>query len=94
MYILYLIQNNVTLEKYIGVTKDLKQRIKTHNSSGKKFTTKKNGKWVLIYAEAYRSKQDAYVREKRLKSHGSGKIELIKRLKDSLLDTKSGEGRS
>ena len=94
MYVLYLIQNDVTLEKYFGVTNDLKQRIKTHNSRGKKFTTRKNGKWILVYAEAYRSKDDAYVREKRLKSHGSGKIELIKRLNNSLLDTKSGEGRS
>ena len=94
MYILYLIQNDVTLEKYFGVTTDLKQRIKTHNANGSKFTTRKHGKWVLIYAEAYRSKDDAYAREKRIKSHGSGKIELIKRLSDSLLDAKSGEGRS
>ena len=94
MFILYLIQNDVTSEKYFGVTTDLKQRIKTHNISGKKHTTRKNGKWVLVYAEAYRSKQDAYARERRLKSHGSGKIELIKRINNSLLDTKSGEGRS
>ena len=94
MYILYLIQNDVMLEKYFGVTNNLKQRIRTHNSSGKKFTTRKNGKWVLVYAEAYKSKEDACVREKRLKSHGSGKIELIKRLSNSLLDTKNGEGRS
>ena len=94
MYVLYLTQNDVTLEKYFGVTTDLKQRIKTHNASGKKFTTRKDGKWVLVYAEAYRSKEDAYTREKKLKSHGSGKIELIKRISNSLLDTKSGEGRS
>ena len=94
MYILYLIQNNVTLEKYFGVTNNLKQRIKTHNSGGNKFTTRKGGKWVLIYAEAYRSKKDAYARERKLKTHGSGKIELVKRLSVSLLDTKSGEGRS
>ena len=94
MFIMYLIQNDVTLEKYFGVTDDLKERIKTHNSGGKKFTTRKNGTWVLIYAEAYRSKQDAYDRERKLKVHGSGKIELCKRLGQSLLDTKSGEGRS
>jgi predicted GIY-YIG superfamily endonuclease len=65
MYILYLIQNNVTLEKYFGVTNNLKQRIKTHNSNSKKFTTRNKGKWVLVYAEAYRSKKDAYDREKK-----------------------------
>ena len=42
----------------------------------------------------YRVKSDAILREKRLKVHGSGKIELIKRLKESLLDAKIGEGRS
>ena len=94
MYTVYLIQNNVTFEKYFGVTNNLKQRIQEHNSGGKKFTTRKNGTWILIYAEAYQSKQDAYTREQKLKVHGSGKIELIKRLKNSLLDTRSGEGRS
>jgi len=94
MYIVYLIQNNITLEKYFGVTSNLKQRIREHNADGKKFTTREKGKWILVYAEAYRSKEDAYIRERRLKSHGSGKIELIKRLENSLLDIKSGEGRS
>ena len=79
---------------YTGITWNLKRRIQEHNSSGKKYTTRKNGKWILVYAEAYRSKEDAYLREKRLKSHGSGKIELFKRIKNSLLDPKSGEGRS
>ena len=73
-------------EKYFGITTDLKKRLQTHNSGGKKFTTRKEGEWILVYAEAYRSKDDALVRERRLKIHGSGKIELIKRLKSSMLD--------
>ena len=89
-----MIQNDITLEPYIGVTNNLNQRLKNHNASGRKFTTRKNGKWILIYAEIYRLKSDAILREKRLKNHGSGKIELFKRLKNSLLDTKTGEGRS
>ena len=84
MFIVYLIQNDFTLEKYIGVTKNLKKRLDEHNQGGKKFTTRKNGRWILIYAEAYRSESDAILREKRLKHHASGKIELIKRLKNSL----------
>ena len=85
MFIVYLIQNDVTLEKYIGVTKNLLKRLEEHNRGGKKFTTRKNGKWLLIYAEAYRSETDALLRETRLKHHASGKIELLKRLKNSLL---------
>ncbi|MFA5651827.1 MAG: GIY-YIG nuclease family protein [Candidatus Paceibacterota bacterium] len=93
MYSIYVIQNDVSYKKYIGVTNDLKRRINEHNHhSGSKYTNHSKGKWILIYAEAYRSKHDAYVRERRLKSHGSGKLELLKRLKNSQLETKNGEG--
>jgi len=80
-----VIQNDVSLEKYIGVTKNLAKRLEEHNQGGKKFTTRKNGMWILVYAEAYLSESDALLREKRLKHHASGKIELLKRLKHSLL---------
>jgi len=42
----------------------------------------------------YRSSTDAYRRERGSKNHGSAKVGLIKRINDSLLDAKSGEGRS
>lgn len=85
MFIVYLIQNDSTLEKYFGITKNLTKRLEEHNQNGRKFTTRKRGKWFLVYAEAYRSEYDALLREKRLKHHASGKIELLKRLKNSLL---------
>ena len=94
MWVVYVIQNDFSFQSYIGITQNLAERLKTHNAKGKKFTTRKNGKWTLIYAEAYRSREDAALREKRLKRHASGKIELFKRLSHSLLNTKSGEGRS
>ena len=94
MYIVYIIQNNHSQDFYIGVTSNLKNRIRSHNSSGRKFTTKKSGEWILIYAEVFRSKADAYLRERRLKNHGSSKVELFKRIKNSKLDNKSEEGRS
>ena len=79
----YLIQNTETKEIYIGTTNDLATRLREHNNKGKKFTTRKNGEWKLIYAEVYRSKKDALAREKRLKYHGSAKVELLKRLQNS-----------
>ncbi len=93
MWVVYFIQNSISQKLYIGLTQNLQRRIKEHNSNGKKYTTK-NGKWVLIYAEAYRDKKDAYLREQRLKSHARGKQELLKRLTNSLLETRIGEGRS
>ena len=55
-----------------------------HNGGGKKFTTRKEGTWEVIYAEVYKSAADAKSREGKLKHHGSGKQELLKRLKNSL----------
>jgi len=66
MWIIYLIQHTTTKEIYIGVTQDLQRRIKEHNAGGKKFTTRLSGEWILIYAEAYRCKEDALERERKL----------------------------
>lgn len=83
----------MTLEMYIGYTNDIKRRIKEHNQSkGNKFTNRKEGEWLLIYCELYRSQADARKREERLKNHGSGKYELYKRLQNSLLP-KTGDGK-
>ena len=85
MHAVYVIQNDVTKEIYIGHTNDLKARLVQHNARGKKFTTRNQGVWKYAYVELYRSKEDAEIRERKLKSHGSGKHELLKRLKRSLL---------
>ena len=85
MFAVYLIQNNITKEIYIGYTTDLKARLATHNSRGHKFTTRKNGEWKYVYVELYRDETDARVRENKLKGHGNAKHELLKRLEGSLL---------
>ena len=82
---MYVIQNSGTSELYFGFTSNLKRRLEEHNA-GKNISTKRNtGTWILIYAEAYRDKRDAFSREQRLKQHGSGKHELMKRLPHSKL---------
>ena len=84
MFYVYLLQNDVTKETYIGYTNDIKRRLVEHGGGGKKFTTRKEGVWKLIYTEIYKSSKDAILRESKLKHHGSGKHELLKRLKNSL----------
>ncbi|MCX6788252.1 MAG: GIY-YIG nuclease family protein [Candidatus Kaiserbacteria bacterium] len=84
MFYVYLLQNTVTKETYIGSTSDIKRRLAEHNKGGKKFTTRKEGIWKLIYTEIYKSSIDAKSRESKLKHHGSGKHQLLKRLKNSL----------
>ena len=90
MFYVYLIQNDVTGELYIGSTSNTSKRLKEHNAKGKKYTTRRDGTWKYVYLELFRSKDDALTREKRLKSHASGKVELLKRLQNSLLSPKLG----
>ena len=85
-YYVYVIQNNITKELYIGKTNNLERRLKEHNSGEQKSTIRINGKWIIVYAEAYRSKNDVDIREKKLKYHGSSKRWLKDRIKNSLLD--------
>ncbi len=80
----YLLQNEITKELYIGKTKDLKRRLEEHRIGRSRFT-KEKGKWRLIYVEAYSSEKDATLRERRLKYHGRAKQELLKRIKNCLL---------
>ena len=89
MWKVHVIQNNLTQKIYIGCTNDLKKRVEKHNSqTNKGYTGRLRGRWVLIYAEAYRSKEDAFRRESKLKDHGSSKHELKRRISGSLLGPK------
>ncbi len=92
MHIVYIIQHNVSCRIYIGQTSNLEKRLKSHNNNLNKSTQHKIGHWILVYAEAYRSKSDAIKRELKLKQHGSSKHELLKRIHESLIETKSEAG--
>ncbi|MFC1669064.1 GIY-YIG nuclease family protein [Spirochaetota bacterium] len=91
MYYIYLIQNSVSKNKYIGYTNDLKRRLLEHNQNKNRATKAKIGTWELKYYEAYLSQEDALMREKRLKQHGRTKQELYKRCSISI-NVKSGAG--
>lgn len=85
MHAVYVIQNDVSKELYIGHTSDLKARLVSHNASGKKATTRSDGNWHYVYIELFRSIDDAVERERKLKAHGSAKQKLKLRLRKSLL---------
>ena len=63
----------------MGMTGDLKRRIKEHRA-GSNTSTRNRGEFKLIYYEAYRNKMDAFGREKFLKS-GAGRRFLKKQIK-------------
>ena len=86
MYSVYVIQHSATKQLYIGKTNELKRRFQEHNANQQKATKRKTGQWILVYAETYRSKQDADLRELKLKQHGSNKRWLKDRIKHSVLE--------
>ena len=55
---------------YVGYTNNLKKRIKLHNlGKGAKFT--RGRKWILIYKEKFKSKNEAISREYYIKNNRS-----------------------
>ncbi|MCX6730031.1 MAG: GIY-YIG nuclease family protein [Candidatus Portnoybacteria bacterium] len=85
MYYTYILQSQKNKHWYTGCTGDLRKRFKEHNDN-LVFSTKGRGPFKLIYYEACLNKDDAFAREKYLKS-GMGKRYLTNRLKRFLFLT-------
>jgi putative endonuclease len=67
-YVYMLKSKSIKPVTYVGYTNNLKKRIILHNSGkGAKFT--KGRKWVLIYREKYKSKNEAISREYYIKKN-------------------------
>ena len=84
MYYVYVLLSERDSKFYTGATSDLKSRAKQHNE-GKVQSTKNRKPLQLIYYEACLSQEDAFRREKYLKT-GMGKRYLRNRLKASLAE--------
>ncbi|MBP7819484.1 GIY-YIG nuclease family protein [Candidatus Gracilibacteria bacterium] len=70
-YYVYILQSEVNSSYYIGVSKDLLERLERHNRGGSTYT-KRYKPWRLLYSEVYITKSDAYRRERQLKSYKGG----------------------
>lgn len=79
-YYTYILISRKDNRLYIGCTKDLISRVAMHNS-GSVASTKERLPLELIYYEACRNKNDAFRREKYLKS-GYGHRWIKTRIKD------------
>ena len=67
-YVYMLISKSKKPVSYVGYTKNLKNRIRLHNSGkGAKFT--RGRKWKLIYKEKFTSKNKAILREYYIKKN-------------------------
>jgi len=76
-YFVYVIQSEVDKRLYVGLSGDIKKRLKSHNN-GETFSTKGYRPWRLVYSENISTREQARMREKYLKS-GIGK-EYIKNI--------------
>ena len=68
-YFVYMLESNDEKKTtYVGYTRDIKKRIKLHNTGkGAKFT--RGRKWKLIYKEKYNTKNKAISREYYIKKN-------------------------
>ena len=78
MFYVYMLKSPKNSQVYIGFTEDLKRRFAEHQK------LPRHKEWMLIYYEAYRDREDAVQRERKLKSYGSSLQRLKTRLKRSL----------
>ncbi|OHA67115.1 MAG: excinuclease ABC subunit C [Candidatus Wildermuthbacteria bacterium RIFCSPHIGHO2_02_FULL_47_12] len=83
MFYVYVLRSEKDNQLYIGYSEDLKRRFKEHNE-GKNQSTVHRRPFILVYYEAYRSKDDAMKREKMLKLQGRTLGGLKRRLQSSL----------
>jgi putative endonuclease len=79
MHYIYLLKSKKDKQWYTGCCEDLRKRFNQHNNNEVN-STKNRGPFDLIYYEGCLNKQDAFAREKYLKT-GMGKRYLKNRLK-------------
>ena len=77
MFYVYILESLTNERHYVGHTEDMKTRLQRHNT-GKVKSTKAFMPWRLVYSESFISKQDAYKRERQIKSYKGG--EAFKKL--------------
>lgn len=84
MFYLYVLRHTDG-STYVGYTSSLSRRLHQHNSGLNISTRRSTGKWSLVYYEAYCSKLDTTIRERRLKLRGATKYCLFNRIKNSMI---------
>ncbi|HBX52492.1 MAG: excinuclease ABC subunit C [Bacteroidetes bacterium RIFOXYA12_FULL_35_11] len=66
-YFTYILYSGNRDKYYIGVTQDIAERLKKHNTNHSGYTGK-TGDWALVYYESYETKIASLKRECEIKS--------------------------
>ncbi len=67
-YKVYALHSPKYKKIYIGFSSDLDKRMVSHNEKGTKGWTIKYRPWNLVFVETFKTKQEAMLREKQLKT--------------------------
>ncbi len=67
MFFVYVIKSEANHAYYVGSTENVEDRLARHNRGASNYTKNKRP-WVLKYTEEYKTKKEAFKREKYLKS--------------------------
>ncbi|MGJ8683318.1 MAG: GIY-YIG nuclease family protein [Nonlabens sp.] len=81
MFTVYALSSVYRNYIYVGLSSELEERLKRHNS-GKNKTTKPYAPFILLYSEELETRDEARIREKYWKS-GTGK-EQLKRMRENI----------
>ena len=76
LYYVYVLNSSIDGNNYVGCTNNFKKRFAQHNS-GEVLSTRNRRPLKLIYSEIYLNQQDAYAREKFLKTYFFAKLVLL-----------------
>ncbi|MBY0539761.1 GIY-YIG nuclease family protein [Patescibacteria group bacterium] len=85
MFYVYVLKSVRDGDLYVGVTSDLRRRLREHQEK-KSRSTSPRAPFILCYYEAYRSHDDARHREDALKLRGQARKHLMTRISRSLKD--------
>ena len=73
MYFVYILYSERSDRYYIGHTADLAARLHEHNA-GRVRSTKGYRPWNIMYQEVFDTKQNAFRRERQIKSYKHGEV--------------------
>lgn len=77
MHFVYVLQSTSRpLQLYVGVTADLVQRLRYHNTARSPHTSK-FGPWKIVYTERFQERAAALRRERQIKRWSRGKKEAL-----------------
>ncbi|MEK7461900.1 MAG: GIY-YIG nuclease family protein [Patescibacteria group bacterium] len=78
MWYVYILQSEQNNKYYVGCSNNYKRRLREHNK-GQNSSTISCRPWKIIHLESFEKQQDAFQREKQIKSYkgGNGLKKLI-----------------